>query len=656
MIAANAEEIAELESLLARCPEDWSVRLRLIEERIARDDTDGARRLVRESPGDGPLPPELQYRLHTLMTRGKTALGLVEALPSFPAPPPAPVDDPRPEAPTSGTSPNPSAETESTRSEAKPEAKTEEAQSDGLSRLARLEFGDDSPPENRGTGPKEETKDAVSKPAEAEGKLKKSPAFIGIRRLDLERMRAAAAKKWSAYDGDLLLTPIDSGQPVERPPSAPQKASAVSLALLVHIVSIVVLGTIIISVPVKPPPQLVVTVAQSPREIDLVPMRIVPPSESKPSAASALAANVIGVLGDSSVSIPEMEKTDSVDVTALITGVAAVGQGMSFTGDTAERSDVNFFGISSGGRRIVFIVDATPFMLLDEKGGMFAYDKVKDEISIMLAGLNRGTWFNILLYEGGRLMAFAEEPVQAYPSNLRLAAAWLDPLNRDYNRLGLRSQMGTLLEAADEIEPIASRDLAHYAKAIQKAAEWRSGAIFCISSGYRQMRRSPTPEMEEEMRKRRATDPGTPGSVSQAERNAWNQAVQRTRQWLRKENDARKEKGLPPKVVVDFNALVLEITGATPPRPQGGTPPGGARPNLPPYTPEDIETQVKNAVARYFRGEGKEPPSLHMVVFLGEGEDMDDQTKDHFQNLTRKNNGKFKLLRGLAQLEDVTQQ
>jgi len=316
-------------------------------------------------------------------------------------------------------------------------------------------------------------------------------------------------------------------------------------------------------------------------------------------------------------------------------------------------SDINFFGISAGGKRIVFIVDATREMLVDEKGGMFAYDKVKNEIGVMLAGMNRGTKFNLLLYEGKRLMAFADEPIPAMPSNLRLAAEWLDPLNRAYGRLGLAGHQGEIIGVDGDIDPIASRDVAHYAKAVQKAIEWQASTIFCISSGYRRIDQSPSPEEMEKYRKERGKNPGTPGRVSSADREAWNRAQVRAREWLRKENEARREKGLAPKVVVNFNDLVRQVTGATPPRPGGGTP-GVARPRRKPHTPEDIEDLVRNGVKQYYRENGLDPPSLHMVVFLGEDERMEDDTRRHFKTLTRRNHGKFKMLRGLAALQDVT--
>ena len=53
---------------LERVPEDWSVRLRLIEIAVESSDLDEARRLVRTSPDTGPLPVDLQQRIHALLS------------------------------------------------------------------------------------------------------------------------------------------------------------------------------------------------------------------------------------------------------------------------------------------------------------------------------------------------------------------------------------------------------------------------------------------------------------------------------------------------------------------------------------------------------------------------------------------------------------
>jgi hypothetical protein len=617
-------EIPRLEALLNRSPEDWSARIRLIEEYVRWDDMDGARRLVRESPDDSPLPYELQHRLHALMTQGKAALVFFEGSDTAPLP-----DEPAP-------------------GDREKSVKAEEGK-------ASASPAEPNAPETESSPEKPEPKTASGEPL-TESKKPKGP--IGITRVDLKKLREKRAQEQAEADSDLFLAEGEVPRPQSRQSAAPQKISALTMALLFHVCSFFLLGFIVIAIPRPNPPKLIATVVQE-TQIDMVPTRITRLTDPKPAAASTAPANVIASLANSSVRIPEFEKSQSVDVTAMVTGIQPTGIGVSFMGDAREMSDVNFFGISAGGKRIVFIIDATKFMLLDEKGGMFAYDKVKAEIGAMLAGLNRGTHFNILLYEGSRVVAFEETPVPGLPSNIRRAIDWLDPLNRTYEELGLVAQGGPAVQIADEIEPIQRIDLAHYVKPIQKALEWEAESIFCIGSGYYRVNQSPSVEMLEKYREELAKnpgEPGTPGEFPPGAREKWNEAIEKTREWLQKENAARAEKELPPKVVINFNQLVREITGETPPRRSGGTPgnPGARYPNQPPHTPEDIELQVKNGVSKYYREDRREPPSLHMVVFIGEDEEVDDQTKDHFKNLTRKNNGKLKILRGLAMLEDVT--
>ncbi|MCB1085633.1 MAG: hypothetical protein KDM63_01185, partial [Verrucomicrobiae bacterium] len=418
---------SDLESLLAKSPEDWSIRIRLIEQSVRADDMDAARRYVRDSPDEAPLPPELQFRLHTLMVHGTAAFSLLGEEVEEVTEPAAEVA--APSAPKSSVSRDLVDPAEVVPS------RTDESKS--------LERSSNSPPVDS------EVKSSKADHGVPVQVSKLNRSSVGWVKVDLKALRAKEAKRWHSYDGDLNLEAATELKVRERQIQTAQKFSAFSFALVLHIVLFLLVGFIVISVPRPRPPQLIASVELPKRPTNVpVPPKIVKDTESTPSSASAMTPNVIGALTQSPVTIPEMEMTNSVDVTTQITGVAPVGQGLSFSGDAREMSNVNFFGISAGGKRIVFIVDATPEMLLDEKGGMYAYDKVKNEIGIMLAGLNRGTKFNILLYEGGRLLAFAEEPVVAMPSSLRMAIEWLQPLNRNYDRLGLNGHQGQNLEVA----------------------------------------------------------------------------------------------------------------------------------------------------------------------------------------------------------------
>ena len=67
----QADDILER---LELAPDNWNLRLEAIENAVRMGDSEEARRLVRESPGDAPTPDDVQVRLHSLLTLGATAL------------------------------------------------------------------------------------------------------------------------------------------------------------------------------------------------------------------------------------------------------------------------------------------------------------------------------------------------------------------------------------------------------------------------------------------------------------------------------------------------------------------------------------------------------------------------------------------------------
>jgi hypothetical protein len=624
----------QLFARLAQSPEDWGVRLALIELALSEGDGSAAKRLVRASPAHVPTPPAIQMRLHALLT-GAVRSG-PEATPISPAAEVAEVAEAalpspaEPAEPPKATSPLP----EPVPGEQEPVIG--DGTGGGLAALVENDLTVKSSP-----------RDAESRVASRLGAAKHRHAPPRIK-------RTAAKDKWKDYDGGLELVPLEPIEKHEAPSRAPERVSSVSLALIAHLAALVFLSLVVIQVRRPDPPQLVVSVVHE-RESELVTTRLTRPTvDPKPSAAAAQSVDVVTALAASSnFNVPDVETPTDALITSALPGIAPAGTGMSLTGKAVNSSDVNFFGLSGSGRKIVFIIDATPEMLVDEKGGMSAYNKVKEEVGVMLANLNRGTQFNLLLYEGEELVAFRPELVPGLPSNLRQAIEWLDPLNRDYGALGLNGDFGTSLAVSgSEDLPIAAMDVAHYTKAVQKALEWQASAIFCISAGYRGMARSPTPEMLKMMAE---MPPRNPGTIDPREQEAWQKAVAKTREWLEKENTARREKGLDPKVVINFTELVREVTGATPPQRRGGDTGGGPDlPPIPPITPEDIERQIERLVKQHFKSQGLDEPSLHMVLFLGEEEEIDDTDEDHFRTLTRRNRGKLKILRGLAALKNVT--
>lgn len=620
---------------LEQDPGNWDLRIRVIENAVRGNDMNEARRLVRESPDEIIPEDEIKVRLHALLTGGPAALGVSET-----------------EEVAGKTEPDKEPETEPVKETPKKIRRDEEPgpfrpEPDPVVaeqlKASAFDEGVDG-----GLGALIEWNETGS--IQSDSQVEKPSARKVAPTVDWNEVRS----KWEDYDGDLELVGGELPHAQARMATSSDRVSSLSMALLVHLVIFILIGLVAVNVPMPKPPQLVVSVPHE-RETELTVTRLTRPTpEVKPSAASAQPVDILSSVSPSAFSVPEVDDSDNFEMTSLVMGLQDFGQGMSFSTNLDAESDVNFFGISGSGNKIVFIIDATPYMLVDEKGGMTAYNNVKEEVSIMLANLKRGTQFNILLYEGKNLVAFRDEMVPSLPSNLRTAIAWMDPLNRTYEQLGLRWQYGPSQAVMDAEElPLQAADVSHYTKAIQKAMEMEASAIFCITSGWRRMARSPTPEMLEEMKKN-PPKPGTPGQVNERDRERWNEAIAETRAWLEKENAARREKGIAPKVVTNFPALVRELTGKTPPRRTGGTP--GENPyRLPDIDPEDVEEQIKRLVQYRYKEQGREEPSVHLVLFLGEKQSVGDR-EDHFRSLTRQNRGKLKVLRGLTALEDVTGQ
>ncbi|MEM9282604.1 MAG: hypothetical protein AAGA96_12320 [Verrucomicrobiota bacterium] len=612
---------------LEESPEDWGIRILAIEERIRVGDSDGAKLLVRESPAHVATPPEIQVRIHALMTQGLSEVAETET--DFHEEPAVEIED--------------RGDTSSQGRPAGPEP-TDSEWEGGLSALIEREECSGSLDFSNTVGESDQ---------EPGGWDEDEPESVQGQEYTVERPEPPqidwelATHRWDDYDGELNL--VDSDIPIVSrvDPSPADRVSSLTLAIVVHLILFVFVGFVAVTVPTPKPPQIVVTVPHE-RETEITATRLVRPAPViQPSAASARPVDLLSSTAPSSFSIPEVDNSDNLLVTSMVTGLQDIGRGMDFSSDTDRASDIMFFGISGSARKVTFIIDATPYMLVDAKGGMTAYNKVKDEVGIMLANLNRGTQFNLLLYDGKQIVAFRNELVPALPSNLRMAIEWLDPLNRSYEALGLRWQYEGSLPVKDyEDFPIQTIDLAHYSKAIHKALEWGTTSIFCIASGFRSLDRSPT----EEMLKKMEEDPYDWGEVDPREAEKWREAVAETREWLQKENAERRRRNIDPKVVTNFNALVREVTGMRRPQRTGGTP-GGNPYRLADYSADEIEDHIREVVRQEYKEQGIDEPSLHMVLFLGEDERVDDS---HFRSLTRRNRGKLKVLRGLAALDNVT--
>ncbi|MDP1587127.1 MAG: hypothetical protein Q8M07_05260, partial [Prosthecobacter sp.] len=209
------------------------------------------------------------------------------------------------------------------------------------------------------------------------------------------------------------------------------KASAITLALVIHAILILLLGLLVVIVPEPPVAELVGIIAPEADQEQPQTKQITPTAMPTPTAVAAAPARAITAAGISSISLPDFEsKSDG----PIAMDIATTDLGASFAMPFSPKgtSQVNFFGIKSQGRRVAFLIDVERYMLTDPRGGYPAYEIVKNEIAGMIGKLGLETYFNVILYEGNAVSAYSDKLLPATTANKDKIRDWLYPVNRDF--------------------------------------------------------------------------------------------------------------------------------------------------------------------------------------------------------------------------------
>lgn len=474
----------------------------------------------------------------------------------------------------------------------------------------------------------------VAKPKEAP-KPQAEPAQSPVPEVQEQIAPKSIESKIGEEGEEGSAVPVMSGPPPAPRKMALQKMSAFTVAVAVHAFLILLLGALAVIMPEPKVAELVGIVA--PEASEEVPQnkKVVPTSMPNP-AVSVSPARFVTATGISSVSLPSFE-ADTAD--PLATDIATTDLGSSFAMPFAGKgtSQVNFFGIKSAGKRVAFLIDAEKYMLTDPRGGYPAYQIVKEEIAGMIAKMGLETRFNVILFNEGDLSAFSDKLLPATAANKAKVADWLEPVNREYEKLGLRAINYPLMKLQSEVEPVKESHLRGYLRAIQCALELDVDNVFIICSGYRSMTIPRSPEEYEELLKK----------IRWTEKDeiALKDAYDKGREWLKRENEKRKEKGIPERVIISMWEVWRDM-GLRP-----KTKPGGIQ-----ITPEEREDQVQNAVRLHYLSNGKPKPQINFVIFIGKDQDKRQVPQlDHFERIARRaKSGKVRVLEGLAALQNVT--
>ncbi len=301
-------------------------------------------------------------------------------------------------------------------------------------------------------------------------------------------------------------------------------------------------------------------------------------------------------------------------------------------------SDVTFIGLRQSGERIAFIIDTSRSMMEDQKGGMRAYEIIKEEMERIVNDLGPATLFNVILYEyPRRVTAFRPTMIPATPTNKQAFANWIKPLNADYNSLGAR--IGDVYELQAPFPPIGD-EIQFEWRAFHAAMEMQVDTIFFVGGSWNERMMRPYPDDLDREAYRRAQ------GWNEEKQKAWQDAVQRARDWLERENKARAERGMEPMVVQFIHRVVRDnLNDRTP------APPDPPREY---WELDDLMNHFRRLAIQLYPGERNRPPSFNLVLFRGKDEGWTREQERQVRAFVQRNRGSHRILEGLEQIETVT--
>jgi len=292
-------------------------------------------------------------------------------------------------------------------------------------------------------------------------------------------------------------------------------------------------------------------------------------------------------------------------------GVSGFGSGRGIgagTGLGLGASSVTLFGTTTVTERIAILVDVSPSMVQDEKGGVPGYFALKSEIARVINSLSPGTFFNIVFF-GNKVDLFRSEMSLASDSNKEAAIAfmnssyYLNPLTPEVSGIKGNYQAKNSLDS-----PNGGPTRTDWA--LSAAFEIGADAIFLISDGNHNIYKPPDMDYEQK--------------VLKWEKDPRN--LQRRKDYYKQQAEAarkRAKKGLPPKIV------------------EGAGGPGGG--SLERYTDKEVLEFLIKLSKEEYEEKGRLPPRVYCFGYVTSA-----QEETFMRGMSLKFNGRFKMFPSLV--------
>ncbi|VGO18686.1 hypothetical protein SCARR_00739 [Pontiella sulfatireligans] len=348
---------------------------------------------------------------------------------------------------------------------------------------------------------------------------------------------------------------------------------------------------------------------------------------------------------------PKMNQMPDIkmpEITGVKGGLGSVaGDGLGGAGGVGfSMPEIELFGIKSKGEKVFIILDASGDMMVDEIGGIPAYEIIKEELVRILEGLNSTVLFNIAVYGGGDYTLFLNL-VPASAGNVAKVKKWLEPLNaltkdmgdKDYGPKTL-GPGGISIPWGNQIEPLES-SIGYWARPMVRAMEQQADSVFVLSCSWGFLAYK--------------TDDAEVWSESKMTR--WKEKVELSKIKFKEDNDLRREKGEPPRVLPNSNQDRHRVRIYFPNEPQ---PP---HPKFITYTPKEVLEAFDNTRKKFKskipttsglgKSKKKEKYAINVIHFVKT--DDSDGDDERFKKITTLTRGGYRRIQGMEAIESSIQ-
>ncbi len=381
------------------------------------------------------------------------------------------------------------------------------------------------------------------------------------------------------------------------------------------------------------------------------------------------------------ISISNPNNINTPEVKINLPATIASGGGISVISDKQINanmkiavSTVNLFGLSAKAEKILICLDASPYLMTDERGGLDTYKVIREDIKKLVNQLPSTSLFNLMAFDvtaGTRMSFFQPNLVAATPFNKKLAGRWIDPINSSLKMIGVRGRQYQL--KYDFLnQPPGYENSNNIYRVYQAALEQGADAIWFLTTSWRSPERVLQPWTDAEtLRYQKQMEKYEHDVVRQRRGAGWkledqlkydyeNQklradAIKKGRAWVRNTNRERAAKGIPlyvgtPEDAAREQKFMAKYTGKTPPPIKVKRPAMRYRS----YGAKGIfNFYHKKLLKEIYYERNLKPPIVNMIVFKGKDEQIKQNEIKAIRAFCVSNNGgRTRVLRGLSAVKD----